>query len=84
MCRTRRGLQQESTLLLRSQNENLWKSAKFCVFDVPEVNSPFEERLQQLNKQKEINSSFLKIVDFVQCKGKDHKLSCSKNRLGAS
>ena len=64
-------MQQESTILLRSHNEAIWNAAKYCVFDVPDNNANIETRLEQMNKLKEKygENSFIKIIDFVQCRG---------------
>ena len=74
--RIQRGHQQSSLVLAKSQtiSEKVWKTATFCIFDVPEVSKPYEERIEFLKKLKTDNNwpSFLKVVDITQCKSKEH------------
>ena len=66
----RRGMQQDALVLLQSKNELLWKNASFCVFDVPEVKKPFEERLEVLKNLT--SNNFVKVIEFVKCSNKEH------------
>ena len=80
--RIKRGLQQESLLLTKFPlNEELWKNATFCIFDVPDLTTePYESRLQfLLNFSQNKSSSFLKVIDTVQCKSKEHLNEFMKN-----
>ena len=67
---TRRGIQQEASNLMRTNNEMKWNLASFCAFDVPEVNKPFEDRISYL-KSLPLNK-YVNVVEMIECKGRDH------------
>lgn len=65
----RRGLQQESLSLLRSNSDAVWKNATFTVFDTPDFPSlDVEERLEKLRQFK--LPPFINIIEMTRCKGK--------------
>ena len=70
----KRGLQQSALQLSRSRSEDLWKSSTFCIFDAPNQNKPYEDRVQFLKKlQKDSNwPKFLSVVEPIQCKSREH------------
>ena len=59
---------------MRSNSEKSWKNAVFCVFDCPDRSTPYEERVEFLQKFQTENKwpSFLKVIDTVQCNNRDH------------
>ena len=69
------GLQQSTLRLTQSNKESYWKDrAIFCIFDAPEVQGVFEERIDFLKKLKNDQNwpSFLQLIDMVKCKNKNH------------
>ena len=72
--RVQRGLQQSALPLTRSSNEKYWKNANFCVFDAPEHEAPFEERIKFLEKLKIERQwpSNIQLVEQILCKNRDH------------
>ena len=59
-------------MLSSKASEEKWKKAVFWVFDTPNDNQPYEERLEQLQSIKESLPPFVQIVDAVKCKSKEH------------
>jgi hypothetical protein len=71
--RTKYGLFQDAVRLCNTKEVDRWKSAKFMVFDAPDIaDKPYEERMQYLKDLKEQGSlpSFVNIIDTVKCEGK--------------
>ena len=73
--RTQYGLFQDPISLTKQIDEEKWKKAVFWVFDVPHVGyKTYEERLEYLEQLKQENRlpSFVKPIEVVTCKGKEH------------
>lgn len=57
--------------VLKSSNEEDWRSCKFMAFDSPDDNLPFEERLSQMRNTVS-ESDFLEFVPYTKCTGTEH------------
>ena len=74
MYRTGYGKQSTSSLLSRQNvKSNQWVDARYVIFDLPEVQRPFRERVKQLKKSSpKITSKFVSVTEHVSCRGKQH------------
>ena len=66
---TKYGLYQEAVLLCKSSEHENWKNAVFWVFDTIR-NEGYQDRVHFLQQQQ--FPSFIKLVNYVHCKGKEH------------
>jgi DNA ligase-1 len=62
-----RGLYHQVCGITLSSKEEKWNKIKFCVFDLPNVDAPYEERLAKL-KSLGLPSNVV-VVDSAKCTG---------------
>ena len=67
-----RGRFESVVAALQTTEHNLWKSMKYVVFDLPNLESPYELRIQELKRMKFPLHVF--VVDAFRCLDNNHML----------
>jgi len=57
------------------KNPNFWTNLKFVIYDAPQINKPFMQRIETLKKKcHKINSSFIEVINYKKCHSQAHFL----------
>jgi len=57
------------------KNPHSWANLKFVIYDAPQINKPFEQRIETLKKKcHKINSSFIEVINYKKCQSQAHFL----------
>ena len=64
---TQRGLHQQAVSLVQNTSSPTWNTAKFLVFDIPELTGTFEERMAKLHSLS--FPSHISPIEMVKCRG---------------
>lgn len=59
----------EDLMVALKNDEEVWKSSRYIIFDVPSSKQPYEDRMNELRKIKLV--SHMEIIPNQQCKGND-------------
>jgi DNA ligase 1 len=65
-----------SGLVRQQSKSNDWKQVRYVIFDAPDVNGPFEERLQFLTDGiRSWKAAYASVHEHIVCTGVDHLVS---------
>jgi len=60
-----------TSLALGAEGER-WKKVTYQVFDIVDLETPFEERIAQLQRLFATNPSWISVLDHEKCRSRDH------------
>lgn len=70
----RGGYQKLAEILLnKNRADRDWLAMTFVAFDAPQLNLPFKQRLEAMERVLSLSSSyFIKLIKFETCLGQEH------------